>query len=105
MSVTIITRDEEADIGAALDSVAWADEVLVVDSGSTDRTVEIARAAGARVIVRNWPGYIEQKNFAAAEAAHDWIFSLDADERVTSELAGELQRVVQQTEHAAYRGP
>jgi glycosyltransferase involved in cell wall biosynthesis len=105
VSVTIITRDEEADIGAALQSVAWADEILVVDSGSTDRTVEIARAAGARVIVRNWPGYIEQKNFAAAKAAHDWIFSLDADERVTSELAGEVPRIAGHTEHAAYRIP
>ena len=87
VSVTIITRDEEADIAAALQSVAWADEIVVVDSGSTDRTVEIAREAGARVLVKEWPGYIAQKNFAAAQAANDWIFSLDADERVTTDLA------------------
>ncbi len=91
VSVTIITRDEGANIDACLASVAWADEVLVVDCGSTDRTVEIARGRGARVIVKDWPGYGAQKNFAAAEAAHDWILSVDADERVTPELAGEIR--------------
>ena len=105
VSVTIITRDEEADIAAAIQSVAWADEVVVVDSGSTDRTVEIARAAGARVLIRDWPGYIAQKNFAAAEASHDWILSLDADERVTSDLAVEVRRVLDQPRHEAYRIP
>jgi glycosyltransferase involved in cell wall biosynthesis len=105
VSVTIITRDEESDIGAALRSAAWADEIVVVDSGSTDRTVEIARAAGARVVVRDWPGYIAQKNFAAAQAAHDWIFSLDADERITSDLATAVRRVLEHPAHTAYRIP
>lgn len=91
VSVTIITRDEGANIDACLASVAWADEVLVVDCGSTDRTVEIARGRGARVIVKDWPGYGAQKNFAAAEAANDWILSVDADERVTPELEGEIR--------------
>ena len=91
VSVTVITRDEAAHIEACLASVAWAADVLVVDSGSRDDTVARARAAGARVIVRDWPGYAEQKNFAAAEAAHDWILSVDADERVTPTLAAEIQ--------------
>ena len=79
LSVTIITKDEESDIGGAIESVSWADEIVVVDSHSTDRTVDIARSANARVvvIVRDWPGYIEQKNYAAEQAAHDWIFSLE----------------------------
>jgi glycosyltransferase involved in cell wall biosynthesis len=105
VSVTIITKDEESDIAAAIASVAWADEILVVDSRSTDRTVEIARAAHARVIVRDWPGYIEQKNLAAAQASHDWIFSLDADERVTPDLAREVQRELKNPTHAAYEVP
>jgi len=84
-------RDEASNIDACLASVAWADEVLVVDCGSTDRTVEIARARGARVIVKDWPGYGAQKNFAATEAANDWILSVDADERVSAELAREIR--------------
>ena len=87
----MITRDEAANIEACLASVAWADDVLVVDCGSTDRTVEVARAKGARVIVKDWPGYGAQKNFAATQAAHDWILSVDADERVTPELAAEIR--------------
>ena len=105
VSVTIITRDEEADLAAALQSVAWADEILVVDSGSTDRTVEIARAAGARVVVRDWPGYVAQKNFAAAQASNDWILSLDADERVTPRLAQEVRHALEDPRSAAYRIP
>jgi glycosyltransferase involved in cell wall biosynthesis len=105
LSVTVITKDEAADIASAIASVAWADEVLVVDSHSTDGTAEIARGAGARVIVRDWPGYIDQKNFAAAQASHDWILSIDADERVTPALARELQRTLEHPAHAAYRLP
>jgi len=90
VTVTIITRNERANIAACLASVAWADERLVVDSGSTDDTVAQAKAAGARVLVRDWPGYGEQKNFAAQQASHDWILSVDADERVTSDLAAEI---------------
>jgi glycosyltransferase involved in cell wall biosynthesis len=91
LSVTVITRNESADIGAALASVAWADEIVVVDSQSTDDTVAIARQHTDRVVVRAWPGYGDQKNYAASIASHDWILSLDADERVTSQLATELQ--------------
>ena len=107
LSVTIITRDEESDIAGAIESVAWADEIVVVDSHSTDRTVDIARSAKARVvvIVRDWPGYIEQKNYAAEQATYDWIFSLDADERVTPALAREIQQVLKAPGHAAYKVP
>jgi glycosyltransferase involved in cell wall biosynthesis len=92
LTVTVITRNESAHIDACLASVAWADEVLVVDSRSTDGTADLARARGARVLVRDWPGYSAQKNFAAGEAAHDWILSVDADERVTPALAEEIRR-------------
>jgi glycosyltransferase involved in cell wall biosynthesis len=71
--------------------VAWADEIVVVDSGSTDGTPEIALRKGARVSTRTWTGYVDQKNHAASLASHDWIFSLDADERVTPELAAEMR--------------
>jgi len=94
VTVTVITQDEAANISACLASVAWADEVLVVDSGSTDDTVDLARAAGARVIVHAWPGYSAQKDFAAAEARHDWILSVDADERVTPALSAEIRRTL-----------
>ena len=94
MTVTIITQDEAQHIAAAIDSASWADEVLVVDSGSTDDTIAIATARGVRVMSRTWPGYVDQKNYAASVAAHDWIFSLDADERVTPALAEEVQRVI-----------
>jgi glycosyltransferase involved in cell wall biosynthesis len=92
VSVTIITQNEADHIEACLASVDWADERLVVDSGSTDDTVERARRAGARVVVRQWPGYAAQKNFAAADAAHDWILSIDADERVSRDLAEEIRK-------------
>lgn len=95
ISVVIITRDEEAAIGSCLDSVAWADEIIVLDSGSTDRTVDIARSKGAIVTAdSDWPGFGEQKNRALQLATGDWILSIDADERVTPELAEEIRSVV-----------
>lgn len=106
LSVTIITLQEAAHIEACLASVGWADEVLVVDSGSTDGTPDLARARGARVIVRDWPGYSAQKNFATSQAAHDWILSVDADERVTPELAAEIRRTLAgDPREAGYRLP
>jgi glycosyltransferase involved in cell wall biosynthesis len=106
VSVTIITRNEASNIDACLASVAWADERLVVDCGSTDDTVARAMSAGARVVVRDWPGYAAQKNVAAAEAKHDWILSIDADERVTPELADDIRRALAGEPSAAgYRVP
>ena len=92
--MTIITLNEADHLAAAIDSAAFADEIIVVDSGSTDGTADIARASGATVITRDWPGWIAQKNFAAERASHDWIFSLDADERITPALAAEIRRLL-----------
>jgi glycosyltransferase involved in cell wall biosynthesis len=105
LSVTVITKNEAGDIGAALESVKWADEIIVVDSESTDDTVRIARTFTDRVIVKSWPGYVDQKNFAAEQASHDWILSLDADERVTPELGNEIRTTLARPAHAAYRMP
>ncbi|MCA1584020.1 MAG: glycosyltransferase family 2 protein [Acidobacteria bacterium] len=91
LTVTVITRNEAAHIAAALESVAFADEILVVDSESTDDTVAIAQRFTDRVLVRPWPGYVVQKNFAAEQASHDWILSLDADERVSTPLSDEIR--------------
>lgn len=91
ISATIIAFNEETNIKDACESVAWADEILVVDSNSTDRTREIAAACGARVIVNPWPGFGAQKQFAAEQAQHDWILSLDADERVSQPLRHNLE--------------
>jgi glycosyltransferase involved in cell wall biosynthesis len=100
LTVVIITKDEERHVAEALASVSFADERIVVDSGSTDGTVALARAAGARVEVRDWPGYGAQRNHAAALAAHDWILALDADERISRALATEIRQVLA-TEPAA----
>lgn len=94
LTATVITRNESANILAALDSVSWADELIVVDSGSTDDTVALARQRTDRVFVRDWPGYSAQKNFAAGQASNDWVLSLDADERVTPGLADEIRALL-----------
>jgi glycosyltransferase involved in cell wall biosynthesis len=93
ISATIITFNEAENIRAACESVAWADEILVVDSRSTDVTRDIARECGARVIEREWPGFAAQKQFAAESAAHEWVFSLDADERVSDELRASVLKL------------
>jgi glycosyltransferase involved in cell wall biosynthesis len=106
LTVTVITRNEAPNIAAALASAAWADELLVVDAESTDDTAAIARRSGARVEVRPWPGYSAQKNYAASIASHDWILSLDADERVTPALAAEIQALLRsEPGHRGYRVP
>jgi glycosyltransferase involved in cell wall biosynthesis len=99
ISVTIITRNEEDRIGQALESVAWADEIVVVDAESTDRTVEIARQYTDRVIVNPWPGYAAQKNFADSQASHEWVLSIDADERASPDL----RRSIEQLKHEGPR--
>jgi len=95
ISVVIITKNEEANIERCLRSVDWADEIIVLDSGSTDRTVEISRELGARVsLTADWPGFGPQKNRALDQATGDWVLSLDADERVTLELREEIMAIV-----------
>ena len=90
ISATIITFNEADRIAEAIASLSCCDEIVVVDSGSTDRTQEIARTRGARVLERPWEGYSKQKNFAAEQASNDWILSIDADERLSIELADEI---------------
>jgi len=90
LSVVLITLNEAANLPRTLQSVEWAQEIVVVDSGSTDATVEIARAAGARVYQEPWKGFAAQKNSAIAKATGEWVLSLDADEEVSPELAREM---------------
>jgi len=90
ISATLITHNEAANIADALQSVAWADETVVVDSGSTDATLDISRRFTDKIFHRDWTGYVDQKNFALERASHEWIFSLDADERPDAELVREL---------------
>jgi len=91
LSAIVITRNEAANIGACLDSLAFCDERIVVDSGSTDATVDIAKAKGARVAFHEWRGFGPQKNHALSLATGTWVLSIDADERVTPELAGAIK--------------
>lgn len=93
ISATIITLNEELNVARAIESLRCADEIVVVDSGSTDRTVEVAEKLGARVVESAWPGYANQKNHAAAQASYDWILSLDADESLSEALEAEIWRL------------
>jgi glycosyltransferase involved in cell wall biosynthesis len=90
ITATIITLDEERNIQRTIESLRCSDEILIVDSGSVDRTVELAQKLGARVIEAGWPGYAAQKNWAAEQATHDWILSLDADEALSEALEAEI---------------
>jgi (heptosyl)LPS beta-1,4-glucosyltransferase len=94
IAVVIITKDEEKNIAACLESVRWADERIVVDAESRDRTVEMARQHAAQVHVRPWPGYGPQKNFGMEQAKAEWILIVDADERITPALREEIQAVL-----------
>ena len=91
LSVAIITCNEERNLARTLASVSFADEIVVVDSGSTDRTVEIARSFGARVLIREWPGFAAQKNFAIQQCSGTWVLSLDADEELSPELRTQIR--------------
>ena len=91
LSVAIVTLNEEENLPRTLASVQWAEEIIVVDSGSTDRTVEIARSYGARVIERPWPGFAAQKNFAIQQCTGTWILTLDADEELSPDLVRQIR--------------
>jgi len=93
ISACIIAFNEENNIAKAVESVVWADEILVVDSESTDGTRAIAESLGAKVLSKRWEGFSKQKQYAADSAAHDWVFSLDADERVSQELKSEILKL------------
>ena len=94
VSVVIIAKNEADNIAAALESVQWVKDVVVVDSGSSDATIEIAKRYTDRVTTRTWEGYGAQKNYATGLATHDWVLSLDADERVSRELADEIKALM-----------
>ena len=102
ITAAIVAGNEEDRIAGAVRSAAWADEVLVLDSESADRTAAIARAEGARVVVEPWRGYGAQKNRAAELALHDWILSLDADERTSPELAAAVAALPEDPDEAAF---
>ena len=105
LSAVIITCNEERRIAACLESVEFADEIVVVDSGSTDGTPEIALQYGARVVSQEWLGFGRQKQFAVSCAAHDWVLCLDADERVSDELRASIEAEMQKPLWGAYRFP
>jgi len=96
ISATIIAYNEERNIPRAIESLRCCDEILVVDSGSTDRTVEVAEKFGARVIEANWRGYAGQKNYASEMASYDWILSIDADEALSEDLEGQIWQLKKQ---------
>jgi len=103
LSVVLITHNAAAQLADCLASVAFADEVLVVDSGSGDGTADVAARYGARVVQKEWMGFGPQKQFAVEQAAHDWVLCLDADERVSPELAASLVRALQAPVSPVYR--
>jgi glycosyltransferase involved in cell wall biosynthesis len=98
----VITLNEEENIASCLESVSWADEILVVDSFSSDRTCDLARERGAKVIQRRWNGINEQRQAGLEHCAHDWVLCLDADERVSHELRDEILRCLRSPSCAAW---
>ena len=106
LSVCVICFNEERNIRRCLESSTWADEIVVVDSMSQDETVEIAREYTDKVYQREWPGYIDQKNFALSKAKNDWILSVDADEEISQSLQYEIKREIEkQDAKDGYRIP
>lgn len=102
LSVAIIALNEATRIGACLESASFADEIIVIDSGSTDETAAIARRHGARVIQQSWLGYGRQKHFATEQATNNWVLSLDADERVSDELRASILSALAAPDFHAY---
>lgn len=105
LSATIITLNEEKNIRDCLESVKWADEIIVVDSGSTDRTVEICREYTTRIFVNRWPGMNEQKRLAAEKASNKWVLNIDADERISDELREAIVETLKNPAFDGYRFP
>ena len=105
LSAIVITRDNARTIQRCIESLAWADETIVIDSGSTDRTMEICREGGATVYHAEWQGFATQRNRAIDQASGDWVLALDADEWVTDALRAEIAEVTRAGTNAAYRIP
>ncbi|MFA5166898.1 MAG: glycosyltransferase family 2 protein [Candidatus Omnitrophota bacterium] len=105
LSAIVLTRNEERNIEDCLESLSWADELLVVDSGSTDLTVPLAEKCGARVVTHPFTDFATQRNFAMSLAKGNWILFIDADERVTPELAGEIKETTGQGSTCVYAIP
>jgi glycosyltransferase involved in cell wall biosynthesis len=100
LSVAIITKNEEANLRRTLESVRWANDIVVVDSGSIDMTVDIASAFGAKVIREEWRGFSRQKNYAIELCTNEWVLSLDADEEVSEPLAQEITHLLEEAPEA-----
>jgi glycosyltransferase involved in cell wall biosynthesis len=105
LSIIIVAKNEAANIVECVRSARFADEVIVMDSGSTDGTAELARAEGAMVVVTDWPGYGPQNNRGIDRASGDWFFSLDADERISAELAAEIRSAIERDGVNGFRVP
>ncbi|MBL6997495.1 MAG: glycosyltransferase family 2 protein [Phycisphaerales bacterium] len=102
LSVILITKNEEVDLPACLKSVAFADEIIIVDNGSTDRTPEIAQEFGAKFFTEKWHGFGPQKNLSLSKATCDWVFSIDADEVVPEKLANEIKKTIENPVYCGY---
>jgi (heptosyl)LPS beta-1,4-glucosyltransferase len=93
ISVIIITKDEEKNISDCLKSVEWADEIIIVDAESSDKTIELAKVFTNKIFIRKWEGYVPQKKYALSLASNEWVLSVDADERITPELKNEILNI------------
>lgn len=105
ISAVIITKNEEKNIKECLDTLNWVDEIVVIDSYSDDNTIEVAKKYTNKVYQNEWKGYSNQRNYGANLASNSWIISIDADERISSELANEIQNTLKDPKHAAYNIP
>ena len=105
LSVVVLTKNEEDRLGDCLSSCSWVDDIVVVDSGSRDKTIEIAKSYGAHVVHQGWLGFGKQRRFAVAQAAHDWVLCLDADERLTEELSESIRAELSGNPRHIYRIP
>ncbi|HWR58714.1 MAG TPA: glycosyltransferase family 2 protein [Thermodesulfovibrionales bacterium] len=103
LSAAIITRDEEKNLPDCLKSISFADDIVVIDSGSTDRTVEVAKEFGCRVFEEEWKGFGPQKNSAVEKCRHEWVLLIDADERASAEAGEEIRKILKGPDASAYR--
>ena len=105
ISAFVITFNEGANITRCLESLAFCDEIVVVDSFSTDNTVEIAKEFGAVIHQKKWPGYVDQKAFGLAAVSHEWVINLDADEEVSDELRENIDKVLREDFDSSGKSP